>query len=137
MSMTYWGIVGYGICLNDIDKYLNVKKINEKVRAANPKNTFEEDVFDDNTFYGDPYSNLAEFICETFDEKGILTWDDDGQDRCFLLYTPIYPWRMTEKQPKSLKELNDYLISVLQTVYDATYDQLDTELDYISTWGGA
>ena len=135
MSMSYWGINGFGVCIDDIYKYIDNAKVNRKVREANPEITFEEDVFDDDTFYGDPYTNIAEFICETFDTRKILTWDDDGNGRAFLLYEPPYPWKATQNEPKTLAELGDYMVSVLRNVCDAGYDELADTLDYISKWG--
>ena len=135
MSVSYWGIVGYGVCLDDIDKYLDREKINILVRKANPDIEFEEDVFDDYTFCGDPYSNLGEFLCE-LDDRNILSWDDDGNGRGFLLYEPIYPWlNNPSNQPKSMNETKDHIISVLKKVCDATYEELSKEIDFISTWG--
>ena len=134
MSMTYWGITGFGVCLTDIDKYLNKEKVNKFVRLGNPSMTFEDDVFDDYTFYGDPYNNLAEFLCE-FDDKNILTYDDNGENDAYLLYVPPYPWRATKNEPKSQIELEDYILSILRKVYDADDYELRKSLDYINTWG--
>ena len=135
MSMSYWGIVGYGVCLDDIDTYLDKDKINKLVRKMNPEIEFEEDVFDDYTFYGDPYNNLAEFLCE-FDGKHILTWEDDGQGKAFFMYEPIYPWLKYPKPlPRSVDEVKKLIISILMNVCNATEEELGREIGYISTWG--
>ena len=44
MSMTYWGIVGYGVCLDDLDPHLNNEKVNKLIREMNPDIVFEGDV---------------------------------------------------------------------------------------------
>ena len=135
MSVSYWGIVGYGVCINDIDKYLDKYKINNLVRKFNPNIEFEEDVFEDDTFCGDPYNNLAEFLCD-LDYRNILTWEDDGNGRAFLLYEPVYPWLIkAENQPKSVDEVKDLIIGILLNVCNASRNELVKEIDYISTWG--
>lgn len=137
MSVSYWGIVGFGVCLDDIDKYLDKEKINILVRKLNPDIEFNEDVFDDYTFCGEPYTNLAEFLCE-LDYRHILSWADDGNNRAFFLYEPVYPWLSnSDKQPKSINEVKDYIISVLKKVCNTSYEDLSKEIDYISTWGCA
>ena len=134
MSMDYWGITGFGVCLDDIDKYLNSEKVNKLIRRMFPKETFEEDVFEDDTFYGDPYTNFAEFLCE-FDNRKILSYDDDGQGVAYFLYVPPYPWKAKENEPKSQEELEDYMLSILRKVYDADDYVLRNSLEYINAWG--
>jgi len=134
MSMDYWGITGYGVCLDDIEKYLDREKVNKIIRQMFPDEEFTEDVFDGFMFCGDPYTNFAEFLCE-FDDRKILTYDDDGQGVAYFLYVPPYPWKAKENEPKTRKELEDYMISILRRVYDTDDCDLRNSLDYISTWG--
>ena len=137
MSMSYWGIVGYGVCINDIEKYINHEKVNKIVRSLFKEGDFyeDDDVFEDDTFYGNPYTNFGEFLCELDDDK-IFNFDDDGQDKTFFLYEPIYPWSAKkEKQPQTVEECNDKIIKILKKVCDATYEQLEKEIGYISESG--
>ena len=134
MSVDYWGIVGYGICLDDVSKYLNAEKVNDLVRKLMPKETFEEDVFDDDTFFGDPYSNLAEFLCE-FDDERIFSWEDDGQGTAYFLYEPSYPWQIKPNSPVVMNDIKDRMIKILKKIYDAPYEELENYIDFISTYG--
>lgn len=134
MSMDYWAIEGYGVDLDEIEKYINTEKVNELVRKLLPNETFEEDVFEDDTFYGDPYTNFAEFLCE-LDEENIFCYEDDGNARAFFLYEPSYPWARNENEPKDKQEAEDKMIKVLKKVYDATWNDLRSYIRYISTYG--
>lgn len=137
MSMSYWGIVGYGVCINDIEKYINHEKVNKIVRSLFKEEDFyeDDDVFEDDTFYGNPYYNFGEFLCELDDDK-IFNFDDDGGDRTFFLYEPRYPWSgRKERQPNTVEECKDKIIKILKKVCDATYEQLENEIDYISESG--
>ena len=49
MSMDYWGIVGYGVSVESIRKYINEEKVNHFVRELNANELFEDDVFEDDT----------------------------------------------------------------------------------------
>ena len=105
MSMTYWGINGFGLCMDEIYSTLKQDVIKEKINESfKPDKTegIDEvvDILDDDWFNGDPYSNFAEFLTENYDYKKILTWEDDGNGRAFLLYTPPYPWQLKEEDPK-------------------------------------
>lgn len=137
MSMCYWGIVGYGVCIDDVDKYIDHGKVNKIVRTLFKENDFytDDDVFDDDTFYGNPYYNFAEFLCD-LDEDKIFDFDDDGQGTAFFLYKPKYPWNIQQdKQPKTRKECEDKMIAILRKVCDAKDEDLRSLFDYISESG--
>ena len=112
MSMDYWGIVGYGVSVENIRKYINEEKVNTLVRELNANELFEDDVFDDDTFCGNPYNNFAEFLCE-LDETDTLTYDDDGNGGSYFLYCPKYPWYIKENDPKSYKDIDESILKSL------------------------
>ena len=140
MSVSYWGIVGYGICIDKIIPHLNNEKIKSKIKELfAPKDTESiddaEDVFDEDWFYGDPYSNFAEFLCE-FDDKHILTWDDDGNGRAFFLYTPCYPWKFKpEELNLTVDDINMYMTDIIKLVCDLPDEDISNMIDYINDWG--
>ena len=137
MSMDYWGIVGYGVDIDDISKYINHEKVNKLVRELLPDEDFEDsDVMDDDTFYGNPYFNFAEFLCKLDDDK-IFDYDDDGQGRAFLLYHPTYAWTRRSNEPSSCDECEQKLIKLLKKVCDCSTDDLLRHVGYINTYGGA
>ena len=140
MSMSYWGITGFGLCMDDIYPALKQDAVKEKIKEMFKAIDTEgiddvENILDDDWFYGDPFSNFAEFLIDAYDSKKILTWDDDGNNRSFLLYEPPYPWRLKEEDPKSSDELIEYMVDILQNVVDLPRDEIAKKLDYISTWG--
>lgn len=136
MSMAYWGIVGYGVKLDDIHQYLDQEKVKRLIREINPNEKFTDDIFDDDTFVGGAYSNFAQFLCD-FDDKNIMSFDDNGENVQYLLYKPPYPWIATPEEPKTVKELDDHIVKILQNVYNASADELKEHIDYIDTvgWG--
>lgn len=126
MSVSYWGIVGYGIRLDDIGKYINKEKINILVRELNPNIEFnnEDNVLDDDTFSGDPYCSIAEFLTE-LDDTHSLIWDTSGNlGNEYLYYAPDYPWHKHEKDPKSFDEIRERIQNVIQKVYDIETEDL-------------
>lgn len=137
MSMCYWGIVGYGVCIDDIYKYIDHGKVNKIIRTLFKEDDFytDDDVFDDDTFYGNPYCNFAEFLCE-LDEDKIFNFDDDGQGKAFFLYEPNYPWHtLKNEDPKTIEECEDKMIAVLRKVCDAKDEDLRNCINYISESG--
>jgi len=135
MSMTYWGIVGYGVCLDDLDPHLNNEKVNKLIREMNPDIVFEGDVLSNDTFYGEAYDSFAEFLCD-INEEEIFTWADDGQGTYYFMYTAPMPWEMKLTEPKSLKEMKQRMADVLQKVYDIPFNTLIENITYIDTYGG-
>jgi len=140
MSMTYWGINGFGLCLDSVYGALNQKVVKEKIKELFKPDQTEgiddvADILDADWFYGDPYSNFAEFLVEGYDEKKILSWEDDGNGRAFLLYQPPYPWQLKPEDPKTCDELISYMVKVLQNVFDLSHNEIASKLDFISDWG--
>ena len=136
MSVEYWGIKGYGVCIDDISSYINEKKVKNFVKKFLSEENIEDDDFEDYMFCGRPYDNFAHFLCE-FDDKNILTYEDDGQGVCYLLYAPPYPWQAKKNEPKTVNELGSYIVQILKKVCDADDKELSVHIDYINTWGGA
>ena len=137
MSVSYWGIKGYGVNLDDVNKYIDNKKVNEIIRLLNPNITFEEYVFDDCTFYGDPYSSFGEFLSD-LDDTGTLTWEDGGNsEKCYFLYVPPYPWQTKSNEPKSEKEIEDRIIKTLLRICETNTDPEDIRkyIEYIDDYG--
>ena len=134
MSMTYWGIIGFGICLDDISEYINEEKVKEYVHKFLPDEVFDDDLLQSDVFFGDPYSNMAEFLCE-FDEDNMLSWEDDGQGTAYFLYEPVYPWLKNNRIPKSQQEIENKMIDIINKVYDIPINILMSKFDYFSTYG--
>ena len=134
MSRSYWGIIGYGVNLDDVPN-LNSEKVNRLVRKINPLEKFEGDVLEDDTFCGGRYNSLAEFVCE-LDTTNSLTWDDGGD--CggqYVLYAPKYPWQVKDNDPRSIVDVEARLLTVLQKIYDVPINELKEKIGYISDYG--
>ena len=139
MSVSYWGIVGYGIEVNDIKKYINKEKVNKLVRQLNPNAEISnsDDVLIDDTFNGDLYSSIAEFLSE-LDDSHSLIWDTGGNlGGDYLYYAPDYPWHKHENDPKSFDEVRERIQKVIQKVYDIKSEDLEPYITNICMAGYA
>lgn len=135
MSVSYWGIVGYGIDLDNIAEYLNKEKVNLLVRKNNPKEIFEEDVFEDDTFYGNPYSGFGEFLSE-LDETNTIGWNNSGNTgKDYFLYEPKYPWTVKNNDPTGYEDVENRIIKALLKVYDITEEEIKSKIGYIDDYG--
>ena len=135
MSWSHWGIVGYGVDLDDITEYIDTEKVNKLVRELSPNETFEEDVFEDDTFCGNPYENFGEFLSE-LDETNTIIWDDGGDsNKHFFLYEPKYPWMIKNNDPVSYGDIEDRIIKVLLKVCNEDKEVLRSKIDHISDYG--
>lgn len=134
MSMTSWGIVGYGVSIDDIYKYIDHEKVNAIIRKLFREEDFTEDVFEDDTFYGNPYTNFAEFLCE-LDDDNIFSWDDDGQDKDYFLYEPSFSWARRPNEPSSMVECQDKMVNILKKVCDVKDADIRACIRYISDGG--
>ena len=140
MSRDYWAIEGYGINTEDIMQYVNKDKVIGHLKRLIPNAIFEEDIFDDDVFCGDPYSNFAEFLCE-LDETETMSWNDDANGESYFLYEPRYPWHIKENDPKSYEEAEEIILNVLNKVCDIdmdntrSIDEIRQHIYDISTYG--
>lgn len=135
MSYCYWGITGYGLDVDDIYNYINHEKVNSLVRELMPNETFEEDVFEDDTFYGSPYQNFAEFLCE-LDDTHTIIWEDGGNsNKAYFLYVPKYPWMVKNNDPTSYKDVEDRIVNAVMKVCDADEEYVRSKIDSISDYG--
>lgn len=134
MSVSYWGIVGYGVCLEDIEKYLNKGKVIKYLKILDPEFEAKDDPFSDDTFYGSPYDTLGDFLCH-IDNKKIMNYTDNGYDRHYFLYEPPYPWHRKANEPSSVTELKRYITDIINEIYDIPEKALNRYLDYIDTAG--
>ena len=134
MSMDYWPIIGYGVNLDKIYKYLNKEKVQKLIQDLNPNEIIDDDVFEDDTFYGGLYTSFAEFLCE-LDDSHIFSYDDDGNNIEYFLYPPRYSWMKRKNDPKTVAECDDMIVKVLKKVYDISDEELKTHIEYIDTVG--
>lgn len=136
MSLDYWSITGYGICMDDIYGCINKEKVNKTVRELNPDFDFgNDDVFEDETFYGDPYYNIAHFFCE-LDPDNIFNYGDTGNGTSYLLFEPSYPWSsFRQKEPQTQEEVDEKIINLLMPYFDIPINGLKGYIRYIDATG--
>ena len=117
MSYENWNTYGYGICVDDIEttaeKLLKVASMNENV-LKNVREYLEEiypNGYKDKDLTLDDFEGLEGDYCEhgiayvlyQVIDDFTVTFADDYNGTAYILYTPTYPWSMTEKE-KNLKE---------------------------------
>lgn len=141
MSTVEWGIVGYGICTNDIDT--TVGRIKEVIAYAP---VFEQELktyfmeceiinptLDDYLEYdSDHYSGLAYLIARVMEEaeNGIqLDYCVDGYNNYYVLFAANYPWLMNEK----MKNLTKKQVHSMFAKYIHILTDKDIKIGYINT----
>lgn len=136
MSMVHWSIVGYGLSLNNIHKYINPDKIKSKLATLNVEYDDEEEVLESDIFCGDPYYYIAEFLCD-LDETNTLSFDTNGDGNEYLFYPRIYPWSAHENEAETEAEAADRIAKVICQVYDMVPEDVYEKLDYLDEegWG--
>lgn len=117
MSYETWNTYGYGICVDDIEttaeKLLKLASMNENV-LKNVREYLEEiypNGYKDKDLTLDDFEGLEGDYCEhgiayvlyQVIDDFTVTFADDYNGIAYILYTPTYPWSMTEKE-KNLKE---------------------------------
>ena len=139
--MDYWGITGYGINIDDIMDFVDKEKVKNIVCSLFKELSPEDDIFDDDTFSGNPYNGFAEFLCD-IDDTNLIGCETDGQGTSYFLYIPPYPWLVRGvPQPKNSEEVAQIIIKTLSKVcnFDINnakeYENIRKRIDYIDTYG--
>lgn len=112
MSYDVWHTYGYGICVDDIEttpeKLLKLASMKPAVLKdiRDYLNDIYEDGYEDTELTMDDFDGLEGDYCErgvayvlyqVIDEIDVIF--ADGYDGVpYILYSPSYPWRMTEKE---------------------------------------
>lgn len=89
---------GVGIRTNDLYPHLNNKKCIAVLKQQMGRDFSlenEEDFDIDDYFYGEPFENLADFLCHC-DDTNTMTYEGNGDGDCFFYYAPSYPWSRKE-----------------------------------------
>lgn len=146
-----WSTDGFGICVNDILKDINltVEKV-LKLAAMEPsvykivqeymeefcenkgisKEEFEIDDFDE--LEGDGYEPGLTFILLNVITEIPLVWADDYGGDDYLLYCPTYPWRMKEDE----RNLSEEDVVKIFSKYINVLTDLPINVDYYSVENG-
>ena len=137
MSVTRWPIIGYGIKIDNIAKYINNNKVKKEISNLLPNETtiFDEDILQSDCFCGNPYYYFSEFLAD-LDNHRWFTYDSNGDGDEFFLYPPKYPWEIRDDDPKSMEDIDKRLIEILNKICDMP-DEYGYLIDYIEEegWG--
>jgi hypothetical protein len=150
MSVCYWNITGYGVCLDDILALLDAEKLrSEMVRQekcelepSHPDwQVFKEMDNDSRMEYlGDDFCEYTSNICGVLAESDaleLLSSATNGDGMYFLLYERRYPWEMRigecQRQEEALQHICKLLLSF--TLPEITADELSKLIYEIDATG--
>lgn len=152
MSISKWAIYGYGV--NILPQEINVKKVFDFLIKGNHleeedtkllKEIKEPNFSDIEEHWGCFYEFIDEFLSIIELDKELdkidrlISWGDDGDiddGGIYLMYTPNYPWRMSNSEKSLSKELvQDKIIEIVSILTDLKRDKIMERFDDISTSG--
>lgn len=140
MSMNCWLIEGIGINADDIIPYVNNKKLVKTLfdyysNNDDLKNIIKNESYTDFTAeqliedYVFIFSNsLAEFLY-LCDDTDFLVFCSDGEGSTYLYYQPTMPWERADNEPKSVEEVHEIIINIVQKVTDLSSQEIENLID--------
>ena len=134
MSYCYWGINGYGIDLEDINEFLNEDKV-KKILSEQGANVPDGDI--DDFLDEGGYACLAHFVA-SLDKTHTLSYRQGGDfDGNYVLFEPLYPWDEPVKynELKTKEGMTNFIVKILQKVYDTSSETLIERINYIDAVG--
>lgn len=131
MSMSYYGIVGYGV---NVEKFANKINKDKLISLLKDEDVYEEG-YDDYTSYlnGQPYNWLAEMFWYSYGWfDNILTYEDS--ENCSYLYYPaMLPWELKPSEKSINKEdVDEVIIDTIQSLADVSRSDILSEIGYIN-----
>ena len=135
MSVLRWPIIGYGVTIDDISRYININKVGYELQRLLPNDNINinENLLESDLFNGDPYCYFAEFLCDLTDTKW-FNYDTDGEGREFFFYPATYPWQRQDNEPKSEEDVDKEIVAILNKVCDLP-DNETYPIEYIEETG--
>lgn len=124
----YWIVRGYGINASDIspsvvDKDKLISFLREKFPNEEIDDNLDVEDYLDWFASGEYYDNLANLLC-CCDDTGLLAWAGNGDGDWYVLYMPIYPWQISESDPKTLEELQKIIVAAVQKVCNLSEEEI-------------
>ena len=147
MSYTTWSVHGYGICVDDIkttaEKLLKLasmdkdvlKDVREYLDAIYPNGYNDEDltIDDFNELEGDYCEKgIAYVLYQVIDNDISIEFAYDYYGVQYILYTPTYPWFMTDTD----KTLTEEDVENMFKKYVKILTDEDINIDYYSVENG-
>ena len=127
MSLSHWVCEGIGIEQSDLTPLLDGDKLLKFLREVYEDNEITEEVlgekFSDGTndekveilfddYVASEDYQLPELLMKK-DDKNVLCWGSDNEERYFLLYAPRYPWQESGGF-KSQEEVVQYICDLVR-----------------------
>lgn len=147
MSYHTWSIDGLGFCVDDIkttpervlklaasdeDVLSSVREYLDMVYTGGYQDT-DIQMHDFDEFEGDGYAmGLSAIIQDVITDELPVTFAEDFDCNNFILYTPTYPWHLTEKE-KSLTP--EDIVNILQKYISILTDE-HVSITYYSVENG-
>ena len=137
MSMATWVIHGIGLCANDIEPYIDNKKLTYMLREQLPDDEdllsiIASEAYDnlnlDDYLYGYPFDNIADVLCFC-DNTDTITYGDDGEGRFYFYYPMSMPWERSNAEPKSIEEVHERIIAAVKKITTLSYVDIDKMID--------
>lgn len=146
MSYRTWNTYGYGICVDDIkttaEKLLKLasikedvsKEVREYLDEIYPNGYKDEDLTleDFEELEGDYCERGVSFVLYQVIDEIIVDFVDDYYGTPYILYTPTYPWRMTEKE----RNLTEEDVANVFRKYVGVLTDEPIEIDYYDVENG-
>ena len=140
MSISYWSVNGFGINIEgdifDLNKIVNLLNLDRE-------NFTEEDFKNPFNGYLDDWT-LQELIEEVLEQEKFekhskyLYYVNTGNNDLgeYLLYSPSYPWNMSEEEKALTEEdITNMIVEVLEAITILSRDVIVQNLEYVSVGG--
>lgn len=143
MSTESWNIYGYGVCISKMKKRPTLKRlkallslapgVEADVKAHFKEHGIKRPSYDDYMEYDQTYMlGLATIIKEVILEAEDIDFTacDNYERDQYLVFEPVYPWRITRDKEKSLTEesideiLHRYLSVLTDEYMDVDYQDV-------------
>ena len=137
MSISYWAVEGIGVDIDkkifDLDKLSKLFETDFSNNQENPCWGYSSGDYDTSDIIDEVISN------KKFDKhRKYLSFGDTGNadNGKFLLYTPRYPWDMSEEEKQLTKEeIYQMIVDVLLEVTIWTAEEIVEQIEDISIGG--
>lgn len=129
--MCYWVIQGIGIPVSSIIGRIDAEKCIKVLTKILPDKEIETDsekFHIEDYLYGQPFYDMSELLWEC-DDSGLLSYSSDGDGESYLYYAPKYPWEITNKDPRSIKEVHDIISNSVKKICNMTEEEIEERID--------
>lgn len=137
MSVSYWVIEGIGIDADQVEPFINKKKLANMLLRKCPNheglmrihtNQAYDELNVEDFLYGTPFENLGELLVYC-DDTYSLVYGDDGADSSYFYYPPSMPWNRRDNEPDTLEEVHRRIIKAVRSITDLSAADIEKMID--------